>query len=107
MKLFMGTNTTIGCILTDAKTDKVGAGKLAAASHDGLARAIRPVHTDYDGDTMFCLASGHRPVLNLMLLQTAAAYAAERACINAVSGAEKLTVIYDDTDPATDKWECD
>ena len=45
MKLFMGTNTTIGCILTDAKLDKVGANKLASASHDGLARAIRPVHT--------------------------------------------------------------
>ena len=42
-----------------------------------------------------------------MLLQTAAAYAAERACVNAVGGAENLTVIYDDTDPATDKWECD
>ena len=107
MKLFMGTNTTIGCILTDAKLDKVAACKLASASHNGLARAIRPVHTDYDGDTMFCLASGHRPVMNLMLLQTAAAYAAERACVSAVGGAENLTVIYDDTDPATDKWECD
>ena len=107
MKLFMGTNTTIGCILTDAKLDKVGANKLASASHDGLARAIRPVHTDFDGDTMFCLASGHRPVLNLMLLQTAAAYAAERASVNAVAGASDLTVIYDETDEVTDTWQCD
>ena len=103
----MGTNTTIGCILTDAKLDKVGANKLASASHDGLARAIRPVHTDFDGDTMFCLASGHRPVLNLMLLQTAAAYAAERASVNAVAGASDLTVIYDETDEVTDTWQCD
>ena len=107
MKLFMGTNTTIGCILTDAKLDKVGANKLASASHNGLARAIRPVHTDYDGDTMFCLASGHRPVVNLMLLQTAAAYAAERACVNAATNCEELTVIYDETDPATDTWQCE
>ena len=107
MKLFLGTNTTIGCILTDAKLDKVAANKLASASHDGLARAIRPVHTDFDGDTMFCLASGHRPVLNLLLLQTAAAYAAERACVNAVQGVKDLTVIYDETDEETDTWQCD
>ena len=107
LKLFMGTNTTIGCILTDAKVDKTGANKLASASHDGLARAIRPVHTDFDGDTMFCLASGHRPVLNLLLLQTAAAYAAERACVNAVSDTAGLTVIYDETDEATDTWQCE
>lgn len=107
LRLFAGTNTTIGCILTDAKLDKIGANKVASASHDGLARAIRPVHTDYDGDTMFCLASGHRPVANVMLLQTAAAYAAERACVNAVSGSADYTVLYDETDPATDKWECD
>ena len=107
MKLFMGTNTTIGCILTDAKLTKSAANKLASASHDGLARAIRPVHTDYDGDTMFCLASGHRPVANIMLLQTAAAYAAERAVVNAVSDSDSLTVIYDETDPETDVWQCD
>lgn len=107
MKLFMGTNTTIGCILTDAKLTKSAANKLASASHDGLARAIRPVHTDYDGDTMFCLASGHRPVANIMLLQTAAAYAAERAVVNAVSDSGSLTVIYDETDPEMDVWQCD
>ena len=107
MKLFMGTNTTIGCILTDAKLTKSAANKLASASHDGLARAIRPVHTDYDGDTMFCLASGHRPVANIMLLQTAAAYAAERAVVNAVSDSDSLTVIYDETDPETDVRQCD
>ena len=107
MKLFMGTNTTIGRILTAAQLTKSAANKLASASHDGLARAIRPVHTDYDGDTMFCLASGHRPVANIMLLQTAAAYAAERAVVNAVSDSDSLTVIYDETDPETDVWRCD
>lgn len=104
-RLMLGANTTIGCILTDAKLDKVAVNKLASASHNGLARAIRPVHTDYDGDTMFCLASGHRPVINLMLLQTAAATAAERAVINAVRSGAEYTVVYDECEG--DTWECD
>lgn len=107
LKMMMGTNTTIGCILTDAKIDKVTANKLASASHDGMARAIRPVHTDYDGDTMFCMASGHRPVLNTLLLQTAAAQATEGAILNAVKESVDYTVLFDETDPATDTWQCD
>lgn len=105
LRLFMGANTTIGCILTDAKLDKTAANKLASASHNGLARAIRPVHTDYDGDTMFCLASGHRPVANLMLLQTAAAVAAQRAVLDAVRSGEGRTVLYDECED--DGWSCD
>ncbi len=104
LKLFMGTNTTIGCILTDAKLDKVQANKLASASHNGLARCIRPVHTDYDGDTMFCLASGVRPVLNLTLLQVAAAEAAAQAVLNAVKTCSDCTVLFDDSD---DGWQCE
>jgi L-aminopeptidase/D-esterase-like protein len=69
LRLIMGTNTTIGCILTDAKLNKVEANKLASISHNGLAQSIRPVHTDYDGDTMFCLATGKKKVLNKMLLE--------------------------------------
>lgn len=87
-KLLFGTNTTIGCILTDAKLNKVEANKLASASHNGLARAIRPVHTDYDGDTMFCLSMGARPVLDLAILQAAAVRATEQAIVNAVKGIE-------------------
>ena len=51
-------NTTIGVVLTDAALTKAQAGKVAAVAHDGLARAIRPVHSMMDGDTIFCLASG-------------------------------------------------
>jgi L-aminopeptidase/D-esterase-like protein len=55
--------TTIGVILTDAILSKAQASKLAAVAHDGMARAIRPIHSMLDGDTVFCLASAHRPVV--------------------------------------------
>lgn len=96
LKLAFGTNTTIGCILTDAKLDKVDVNRLASISHNGLARAIRPVHTMYDGDTMFCMASGKRPVANLAVLQSAVVRATERAIQNAVSATTSYDVIYDE-----------
>lgn len=95
-KLLFGTNTTIGCILTDAKLSKVEANKLASISHNGLARAIRPVHTDFDGDTMFCLASGKKPVLNLAILQSAVVVATENAIRNAVKLTEDYEVLYEE-----------
>jgi L-aminopeptidase/D-esterase-like protein len=58
----IGTATTIGVVMTDATLTKAQASKVAAVAHDGLARAIRPVHSMFDGDTIFCLASSHRPV---------------------------------------------
>ena len=98
LKLFAGANTTVGCILTDARIDKVQANKLASAGHGGLSRAIRPVHTDFDGDTLFCLASGKKPVLNLLLLQTAAAYAVERAVVAAATEGAAYDVSYDESE---------
>lgn len=53
-----GGNTTIGCIITNAKLDKRQCGKLASISHNGFAQAIRPAHTTADGDTIFVMASG-------------------------------------------------
>lgn len=97
-KLFLGTNTTIGCIITDAKLSKVDVNKLASISHNGLARAIRPVHTMYDGDTMFCMASGHKPVANLAVLQAAVVTATQRAIINAVSSTSGYEVVFDAED---------
>ena len=96
LKLAFGTNTTIGCILTDAKLDKVDVNRLASISHNGLARAIRPVHTMYDGDTMFCMASGKRPVASLAVLQSAVVRATERAIQNAVTATTSYDVIYDE-----------
>ncbi|MEW6187742.1 MAG: P1 family peptidase, partial [Thermodesulfobacteriota bacterium] len=51
-------NTTIGVIATDALLTKAQAQKIAQMAHDGLARAIRPAHTMFDGDTLFCMATG-------------------------------------------------
>ncbi|HWK17449.1 MAG TPA: P1 family peptidase [Solirubrobacteraceae bacterium] len=59
--LVPGTNTTIGVVVTDAMLSKEQANRIATVAHDGLARAIRPSHTMYDGDTIFCLATGDVP----------------------------------------------
>jgi len=55
-------NTTIGVVATDADLSKAEARRLAVAAQDGLARAVRPAHTMYDGDTVFALATGGRPL---------------------------------------------
>jgi L-aminopeptidase/D-esterase-like protein len=51
------TNTTLAVIATDAVLNKAQAQKIAQMAQDGLARAIRPAHTMFDGDTIFCLAT--------------------------------------------------
>jgi L-aminopeptidase/D-esterase-like protein len=53
-----GTNTTIAVVASNAKLTKSGANKVAQMAHDGLARTINPVHTMYDGDTVFAVATG-------------------------------------------------
>lgn len=55
-----GRNTTIGVVATNARLNKAQARKLAQMAHDGLARAIRPAHTMFDGDTIFALSTGDR-----------------------------------------------
>ena len=55
---FVGTNTTIGLVATNLTLDKAACQRLAIMAHDGLARTIKPVHTPYDGDTIFALATG-------------------------------------------------
>ena len=51
-------NTTIGVVATNAALTKAEANKVAQMAHDGLARAIQPVHTRADGDTLFAVATG-------------------------------------------------
>jgi L-aminopeptidase/D-esterase-like protein len=53
-----GGNTTIGVVATNARLTKVQARKVAQMAHDGYARAISPIHTPADGDTVFSLATG-------------------------------------------------
>lgn len=87
--------TTIGVVLTDATLTKAQAAKLAEVAHDGMARAIRPVHSMTDGDTVFGLGSGRVPTdadpreafrqFNALLAAAADVFAA--ACLDAVLSA--------------------
>jgi L-aminopeptidase/D-esterase-like protein len=56
-------NTTIGVVAVSAALTKAECHKLASVAHDGLARAVRPAHSLFDGDTVFALATGtaHEP----------------------------------------------
>jgi L-aminopeptidase/D-esterase-like protein len=53
-----GTSTTLGVVATNATLTKAQATKVAQMAQDGFARTIRPVHTPWDGDTIFALATG-------------------------------------------------
>ena len=83
-------NTTIGIVATTATLSKAECGKFAAVAHDGLARAVRPVHSLLDGDTIFGVSSGRDPQptvdrvkwMNAVLEAGARCFAA--ACTDAV-----------------------
>jgi len=88
-----GANTTIAVVATDAALDKGGCRRLAIMAQDGLARAIRPVHTPFDGDTVFALSTGTGPPVDpaaLARLGSAAADCLARAVMRAVLAAEPL-----------------
>jgi L-aminopeptidase/D-esterase-like protein len=90
----LGTATTLAVVATDATLDKAGCARLAAMGHDGLARALAPVHTALDGDTVFGLSTGTRPapdLVGLVTLQAAAAEVVSRAVVHAVLAAETVT----------------
>ncbi|MFV8258654.1 P1 family peptidase [Bdellovibrio bacteriovorus] len=53
-----GENTTIGVVATNARLTKAEAQRIAIMAQDGYARSIRPVHTPFDGDTVFAVATG-------------------------------------------------
>lgn len=89
--LIAGTHTTIGVVACNARLDKAQAQRLAVAGHDGLARAIRPVHTPMDGDTLFGLATGQCELSpDPMLLCTMAAEAVAQATLDAVKSVSGL-----------------
>ncbi|MFI5000844.1 MAG: P1 family peptidase, partial [Reyranellales bacterium] len=87
-------NTTIAVVATNARIDKASARRLAVMAQDGLARAIRPVHTPQDGDTVFAIATGRRDLggdpLALAELGTLAADCLARAVARGVYNAATL-----------------
>lgn len=76
-------NTTIGTVVTNAKLTKSQAAKVASMTHNGYARTIRPVHTMYDGDSIFALSVGEIDA-DISTVGLAAAVVMEKAVINAV-----------------------
>lgn len=91
--LLAGTNTTLGVVATDAVLTKAQAHRLAQGAHDGLARAINPVHTMSDGDTVFALGTGKsgKPAA-MMILATLAAEVTARATVRAIMAARGITI---------------
>ncbi|RPE43201.1 L-aminopeptidase/D-esterase-like protein [Streptomyces sp. Ag109_O5-1] len=87
-------NTTLAVVATDAELSKAQAQKLAGTAHDGIARAVRPVHLLHDGDTVFALATGARPLdaspLALNEILAAGADLVTRAIVRAVRAAEPV-----------------
>lgn len=83
----LASNTVIGVVATNARLTKEEVNKVAQMAHDGLARAIRPAHTMYDGDTIFALALGDRPA-DVNAIGALAAEALAQAVLNGVRAAE-------------------
>ena len=83
---FVG-NTTLGVILTNARLDKAHLCKIAGMAHDGYARAIRPVHTSMDGDSIYAVSLGGVPA-DMDVVGTLAARVMAKAIVRAVQAAE-------------------
>jgi len=90
-----GANTTIAIVATDASLTRVELQRLAIMAADGFARALRPVHTPFDGDTVFALATSRRELSmdrprKLLQLGHAAADCVARAIARGVYAAQSL-----------------
>lgn len=77
------SNTTIGAVATNATFSKTELTKIAGMAHDGYARSINPVHTLFDGDTIFSLAT-NKVEANINLVGALAAEAMSMAIANAI-----------------------
>lgn len=84
-----GKNTTIGCILTNAKLTKTECNKVSEVAHNGYALSIRPIHTSMDGDTIFTMASG-KVTANLDTVCYLAQEAMKLAVIDAIKSSESV-----------------
>ncbi len=83
------SSTTLAVVATDARLDRLGATKMAAMAQNGLARALAPVHTMFDGDIVFGLSVGEKQA-DVSTLGTAAAEAVAAAIVRAVEKARSL-----------------
>ncbi len=87
------TNTSIGVVATNATLTKAQCSKMAATAHDGLARALNPVHTQFDGDTLFAVSTASRAIpddLGMHDILCAAADVVTRALVRGLLAAETV-----------------
>jgi L-aminopeptidase/D-esterase-like protein len=96
-----GESTTLAVLATSARLTKEYACRLASVAHDGLARAIRPLHTMGDGDVVFTMATGQVAVepVRYPALEALAARSVERAVLKAVWEARGLAGV-----PSAAEW---
>jgi L-aminopeptidase/D-esterase-like protein len=86
-----GSNTTLGVVATNATLTKDEATKMAQMAQDGYARAINPVHSPFDGDTVFALATGtFKQKVSVGAIGALAAVAVSRAVIRAITQAKGI-----------------
>ena len=83
--LVSGTNTTIGVVATNATLTPVEVHRVAEMAHDGMARAIRPSHTMFDGDTLFSIATGAHTGSSVNTVGILAAEVVAEAIVKAVT----------------------
>lgn len=95
----LADSTTIACVATDASLTKTQLAKVADIAHQGMARAIRPIHSMRDGDTVFALSvnqsthpqsGGGHPAEDTDIIGAAAADVLMRAVVNAVVAADGI-----------------
>ena len=82
-------NTTIGIVATNANLYKAGCKKVSQMAHNGYAKAIFPIHTPHDGDTIFTMATGEVDT-DITLLGSLATAVAETSIFTAIKTADSL-----------------
>lgn len=88
-----GQNTVLAVVAVNAALTKEQANRVALVAHDGLARAVRPAHTQGDGDIVFVLATGEREIdaRDYRIVEALSTRAVERAIVRGVLEAESLS----------------
>jgi len=93
LTLFAGTSTSVAVVVVSAPFSKTQLTKIAQMAHDGMARAIRPAHTMYDGDTVFAVSvppESDAPGLDVTIAGSVVAEVLAEAVVRGVSAAESL-----------------
>ncbi|MGL5756741.1 MAG: P1 family peptidase [Paraclostridium sp.] len=85
-------NTTIGVVATNANLTKAQCKKISQMSHNGYAKAIFPIHTPHDGDTIFTIATGEIEA-DITLVGSLATEVVEKSIINGIKNAKSINNI--------------